>query len=114
MTTFNGWQAALEQFQTLWWLLLPLSVAFGIQVGLYVQLKQTLRAKNTVALATGGASAGMGMLACCVHHATDVLPIIGMSALSIFLIRYQQPILLVSLGINIFGIWHMHNMLKNC
>ncbi len=112
MTAFNGWQAAVEQFQTLWWLLVPLSIAFGTQIGLFVRLKQSLRAKNAIAIATGGASAGVGMLACCVHHATDVLPILGMSALSVFLIRYQQPLLFLSLGINLFGIWHLQKILK--
>ncbi len=112
MTAFNGWQAAAVQFQTIWWLLVPLSAAFGTQVGLFVRLKQSLRAKNASTIATGGASAGVGMLACCVHHATDVLPILGMSALSVFLIRYQQPILLLSLGINLFGIWHLQKILK--
>ncbi len=111
MTAFNGWPAAEEQFQTLWWLLVPLSIAFGTQVGLFVRLKQSLRAKNAATIATGGASAGMGMLACCVHHATDVLPILGMSALSIFLIRYQKPILFISLGINVYGILHLRKYL---
>lgn len=57
-------------------------------------------------LAAGGASAGASMLACCAHHATDVLPFLGLSALSIFLTRYQIPILLGSLAINIIGIAH--------
>ncbi len=112
MTALNGWQAAVDQFQTLWFFLVPLSTAFGTQIGLFVRLKQSLRAKNSVPIATGGATAGIGMLACCVHHATDVLPILGMSALSIFLIRYQQPILVVSLVINLFGIWHLQKILR--
>jgi len=63
-------------------------------------------------MATGGASATVGMLACCAHHATDVLPVIGLTGASIFLVQYQKPILLLSLGINAIGITGMVKHLK--
>lgn len=42
---------AWEQFQNLWWIMIPLSVGFGIQLGLYLKLKRTLRdrAKKVIA-----------------------------------------------------------------
>lgn len=107
MIALSGWQAAVEQFSALWWLMLPLVAGFGIQVGLYTKLKESLRRKAQAALTAGGTSAGIGMLACCAHHATDVLPFIGLSGLTIFLTRYQIPILALSLGINLFGIMLM-------
>ncbi len=93
---------AVAQFKSLWFLMLPLTVGFGIQVGLYVRL----RARQEM-LAAGGGSAAVGMLACCAHHLTDVLPVLGLSAASIFLVRYQAPILVASLVINLLGILWM-------
>lgn len=96
----RSWTAAWEQFQTLWYLMMPLAVGFGIQVGLYTTLKQ----KTRITLATGGTSAGIGMLACCAHHAADVLPILGLSAVVTLVGQYQKPILVISILINIIGI----------
>lgn len=99
MTTLSGWRSAWEQFQALWYLMLPLAVGFGIQVGLYTKLR-----KNMASVAAGGTSASAGMLACCAHHATDVLPILGLSAASTLIAQYQKPILVTSLLINVVGI----------
>lgn len=110
MTGFSGWQATVEQFRTLWFLMIPLAAGFGFQVALFTKLRNARGMTGTVA-ASGG-SASIGMLACCAHHATDVLPFLGMSATSIFLTRYQIPILLTSLGINGIGIGLMVRSLK--
>ena len=107
MTALAGWSATLEQFRSLWFLMVPLAIGFCIQVGLYTHLKT-----HAETLATGGASATVGMLACCAHHATDVLPVIGLTGASIFLVQYQKPILLLSLGINAIGITGMVKHLK--
>lgn len=104
MTVLSGWEAAVEQFKVLWWLMLPLSIGFGIQVSLYMKLKSAIKHKANGALATSGVVSGAGMLACCAHHLTDILPFLGFSAVSIFLTKYQIPILLASIGINIYGI----------
>lgn len=100
MTILSGWEAAVEQFRALWYFMIPIAVAFGIQVGLYTRHTQKL-------LATTGTTSTIGMLACCVHHATDVLPFIGISGLSIFLLQYQIQILTISLVINFIGIMVM-------
>jgi len=113
MTILNGWAATVEQFSALWYLMVPLALGFGIQVGLYTKLKAKLREQSKGALAAGGTSAGTAMLACCAHHATDVLPILGLSGASLFLLQFQKPILLVSLGINAVGIVVMTKHLKN-
>jgi len=52
------------------------------------------------------------MVACCAHHLADVLPFLGLAGVSIFLVRYQIPILLLSLAINIIGIAMMRKHLK--
>lgn len=104
MTALAGWEASVEQFRTLWYLMVPLALGFGIQVGLYITLKQIIRRKARGTLAAGGTSAGVGMLACCAHHASDVLPVLGLSAAATLIARYQVPLLVASLLINLIGI----------
>ena len=53
--------------------------------------------------ACGGTSA-TAMVACCIHHVTDVLPILGLSAAASFLTRYQRPFMLTGLAMNLIGI----------
>lgn len=113
MTLLNGWKATVEQFGALWYLMVPLSIGFGIQVGLYTKLKATIRQRSKGALASGGTSAGTAMLACCAHHATEVLPFLGLSGASIFLTQFQKPILFASLGINAVGIAVMVKHLRS-
>lgn len=112
MTILNGWKATVEQFGALWYLMVPLATGFGIQVGLYTKLKAAIRQRSKSAFAAGGTSAGTAMLACCLHHATDVLPFLGLSGVSLFLTQYQKPMLLVSLGINVAGIGVMMKHIK--
>lgn len=104
MTLLSGWEAAIEQFAALWFLMIPLVAGFGIQVGLYTTLRSAIKQQSKLAMVSGGTSAGISMLACCAHHATDLLPIIGLSGLATMLGQYQKPILFVSLIINILGI----------
>lgn len=108
----NGLSGAVEEARALWWLIVPLAIAFGTQVGMYIALKRRARAKAALPLAGGGASAGVSMIACCVHHATDTLPFLGMSTVGFFLIRFQKPLLVISLAINIVGIWYMQKHLR--
>ncbi|MBI3342921.1 hypothetical protein HY032_02085 [Candidatus Gottesmanbacteria bacterium] len=113
MTVLNGREAAAKQFGALWYLMLPLAAGFGVQVGLYTKLKAAMRSRSQGALAAGGTSAGISMLACCAHHATDVLPILGLSGVSLFLVQFQKTILLISLGINGIGIAVMMKHLRS-
>jgi hypothetical protein len=83
-----------------------ISLGFGTQIGLFVELR-TLRAGRGRAGALTTASAGTGsaaMLACCAHHLVDVLPIVGLSAAAAFLNDYRVPVLALSLGMNVLGI----------
>lgn len=112
MTLLNGWQAAVEQFQALWYLMIPLAVGFGIQVALYTKLNVAIRIKAQASMKASGVTSGAAMLACCVHHLTDVAPFLGLAGLSILLTRYQVPILTLGIGMNIIGIVVMLKHLK--
>lgn len=105
----------LEQFGQLWPWILALSAGFGIQVGLYTRMRELVKndtSQNKGVVAATGSTSSFGMLACCAHHLVEVLPIIGLSAFSVLLIRYQTPILVGSLAINVLGIILMLRNLK--
>ena len=52
----------------------------------------------------GGATSTAAMVACCAHHVTDVLPIVGLTAAATFLAEYQTLFMLVGLGTTLVGI----------
>ena len=46
----------------------------------------------------------VAMVACCAHHVTDVLPILGLTAAAAFLAEYRNPFMLIGLGTTLIGI----------
>jgi hypothetical protein len=44
------------------------------------------------------------MVACCLHHVSDLLPVLGLSAAASFLSAYKIPFMLVGLTMNAVGI----------
>ena len=55
----------------------------------------------------GGATSTIAMLACCAHHVTDVLPILGLTAAATFLAQYRLAFMVVGLGTTLLGIGFM-------
>ena len=55
---------------------------------------------------TGSISTG-SMIACCLHHVVDVLPILGLSAIAFFLSQYQSLFLALGVVANLIGITFM-------
>jgi hypothetical protein len=110
LTWAQGWKSALDIFLPNRWYVIPIWISFGIQAALYSILRFRLFVPATSATHTGavmGTSGGTSvtaMVACCIHHVTDVLPVLGLSAAATFLTRYQRPFMLVGLGMNIIGI----------
>lgn len=110
LTWAQGWDYASSQFSLNFWYVVPIWVGFGIQAALYSILRfrlflPTTNAGHTGAMmGTNGVTSTTAMVACCLHHVADVLPILGLSAAATFLTRYQRPFMLVGLGMNIIGI----------
>jgi hypothetical protein len=110
LTWAQGWEYASGQFVRDRLYVVPIILGFGVQAGLYsilrfrlfVPVTSTHHAGSMVG-ASGGTSA-TAMIACCIHHVTDVLPVLGLSAAATFLTRYQRPLMLVGLAMNLAGI----------
>ena len=103
----QGWEHAVELLAGDAWIVGPILAGFGLQVGLYTYLKTVIHAaaRGTGALAgAGGGTSTVAMVACCAHHVTDVLPLVGLSAAATFLAEYRIPFMLVGLGTNLIGI----------
>lgn len=112
--TTGSFEVAVSQFNfyKLW--IVALSFGFGIQLSLYKLLK--IKHKETMgtekmAKVTGTTSAAT-MVACCAHHAVDVLPIVGASAVASFLGAYTKELFAVGVIFNLFGIGYMFKQLK--
>ncbi|OGO18993.1 MAG: hypothetical protein A2144_12525 [Chloroflexi bacterium RBG_16_50_9] len=103
----EGLEHALQQTSRLWYWVLALAVGFGVQAGLFSFIRRALRqrrASTTASVATsGGVSAG-SMAACCAHHLTDILPLLGLSGLAAFLASYQLLFIILGVLSNIVGI----------
>ncbi|GAB4528487.1 MAG: hypothetical protein Fur0018_14610 [Anaerolineales bacterium] len=99
---------------TLFWedrtLVIPLIAGFGVQSALYIILKKRLfipvqhSGPSGALTGAGGATSTVAMVACCAHHVTDVLPILGLSAAAAFLAEYQHLFMLAGLGTTLLGI----------
>lgn len=105
LTLAQGFDHALEQSANLWYWILTLAVGFGVQSGLFFFIRQSLkkRAATASVAASGGVSAG-SMTACCAHHLSDVLTLLGLSGLSAFLVNYQLLFIVIGVVANLVGI----------
>ena len=102
----RSWSHALALLAEDRWFVLPITLGFGIQAGLFTYLR-SLHGATGMPAAVTGSSAGTStaaMIACCAHHVTDVLPLVGLSGAAIFLAQYKVPFMAVGLLSNAAGI----------
>ena len=103
-------QHAVELFWDDRWIVLPIILGFGVQVGLYTILKKRLfvpvaaTGPSGPLISAGGTTSTIAMVACCAHHVADVLPILGLTAAATFLAQYRIAFMLVGLGTTLLGI----------
>ncbi|MFQ6052295.1 MAG: hypothetical protein ACE5K4_11480 [Candidatus Hydrothermarchaeota archaeon] len=115
LTVANSFNHAVEEFTNMWYWILILVLGFGIQVGLYYYIRVAFHARRmaaTTSVATTGGISTTSMIACCAHHLTDVLPIIGLSAAAVFLTKYQLVFILLGILSNLIGITIMLEIIQ--
>src|SRR5574338_902147 len=104
---------ALEFFWQDRWIVIPIILGFGVPVALYVILKKRLFVPvasvgpSGMLTGAGGTTSTIAMVACCAHHVTDVLPILGLTAAATFLAQYRTTFMLVGLATTLVGIVFM-------
>ncbi|HKZ54357.1 MAG TPA: hypothetical protein VJ123_02675 [Anaerolineales bacterium] len=100
-------QHAVELFWEDRWIVIPIMVGFGVQAALYTVLKKRLfvpAGPSAHLMGAGGATSSVAMVACCAHHVSDVLPLLGLSAAAAFLADYRIAFMLFGLGTTALGI----------
>ncbi len=105
LTIFQSWGLAIYEFKRLWPWLITLAIGFGTQIGLYASIIHDATINRGIKT-TGGISGG-SMLICCSHYLLNLLPIIGVSALSTFLMEYQKWFFSVGIVASIVGIYFL-------
>jgi len=84
------------------------ALGLGTQVALFTYVNLTA-ARARLAPAGGVTAAGAGtsttaMAACCAHHVSEALPLIGLSSAAVFVIDYRLPIMATGLAMNAAGV----------
>ena len=103
-------QHALDLFWQDRWIIIPIILGFGVQMALYVILKKQLfvpvagAGPGTALTGAGGGMSAAAMVACCAHHVTDLLPILGLTVAATFLAEYRIAFMLIGLGTTLLGI----------
>ena len=110
---------ALQQYLGLWPWMTFLIIGFGFQIGLFMYVKdcgmdmhKKMHGKEKGAMAASTGTSTAGMLACCAHHAADVLPVLGLSGTALFVSQFQLSFLVMGIFSNLFGIVFMSSKIK--
>ena len=113
LTAVSGWSFTVDQFSEFWFYIVPLAVGFGIQVALFVRLRQVVsRAKETGAVvAASGTTSTLAMVSCCAHYLANVAPVLGATGLVAFAAQFQVELFWVGLAFNLAGIGFVGNKL---
>lgn len=113
ITLVSGWKFTVSQFRELWYYIVPLGAGFGLQVALYMQLRQLLhQSKDTHAvMAASGTTSTAAMISCCAHYLVNIAPVLGATGLITFATQYQVEFFWAGLAFNIAGISYIGNQL---
>ena len=113
ITWLQDWEHATQQMGEDGWYVAALALGFGAQVGLFRYLR-TLHAQATKgAMAASTGTSSVAMLACCAHHVTDVLPILGVAGVAAGLGLYKMPLLWLGIGLNIVGVVYLGRNIRH-
>ncbi|KKQ34236.1 MAG: hypothetical protein US50_C0056G0004 [Candidatus Nomurabacteria bacterium GW2011_GWB1_37_5] len=105
VTFVSGLVFTISQFEMFWYFIASLALGFGIQIGLYVYLKNTIHQKaGGGAMAVSGTTSTIAMLSCCAHYLANLLPVLGTVGLVTFVAQYQIELFWVGLLFNAGGI----------
>jgi len=113
LTLVSGSAFTVRQFAEFWYYIVPLALGFGVQVALFMRLRQVVsRARETGAVvAASGTTSTVAMISCCAHYLTSVAPVLGATGLVAFAAQFQVEFFWVGLLFNAAGIAYVGNQL---
>ncbi len=102
----GSWSYTVSELWRLKFWVGALVIGFGTQIGLYSYLRSRIKLSGLYqgSAAASTATSTTAMIACCAHHLSDLLPIIGLSVLATTLVKYQVWFLGVGVIFNLIGI----------
>ncbi len=109
LTLVSGWDYALGQFSEFWYFVLALALGFGLQIALYVRLRQVTRhsgASGKVMAVSGATSTG-AMISCCTHYLANVLPVLGATGVVALAAQYQVELFWVGIAFNLASLLYI-------
>ena len=109
----SGWRFTLDQFSEFWFYIVPLAAGFGVQVALYVKLREVVRRGMGTGsmVAASGTTSTAAMISCCAHYLANVAPVLGATGLVTFAAQYQVEFFWVGLAFNAAGIAYVGSKL---
>jgi Cu+-exporting ATPase len=106
LTLVSGWEFTQEQFREFWYFVIALAAGFGVQIALFIYLRQVALhtdASGKVVAVSGATSTG-AMIACCTHYLANVLPVLGATGFLALVAQYQVQLFWVGLAFNLAGV----------
>ena len=109
LTLVSGWSFTVDQFSEFWYFIVPLAAGFGVQVALFLKLREVVsRAKEAgAAIAVSGTTSTAAMISCCAHYLANVAPVLGATGLVAFAAQFQVELFWVGLAFNAAGIGYV-------
>ncbi len=106
ITLISGSGFVLQQFFQFWYFIVGLAIGFGIQIGLYVYLKNVIKTANSSkkVLTVTGATSTAAMISCCAHYLANILPFIAVTGIISLISQYQIELFWIGLVFNLVGI----------
>ncbi len=112
----RDWQHTLELLSSDRLYIAAIAGGFGVQVGFFSyvrRLQKMCRTQGAVAMtASGTGTSTVSMLACCLHHVSDLAPVVGASGAAIFLNEYRYPVMGAGIVVNLLGIFFMLRLIS--
>lgn len=109
ISLISGWQLALSQWKQYWYFIVALAFGFGLQIGLYVHLKNKIlqHAAAGKIIAVSGTTSAVAMLACCAHYLANIIPLVAVSGTVMLLAQYQTQLFWIGIVTNLAGIGYI-------
>jgi hypothetical protein len=109
----QDWSHAQAQLREDLWFIAPIAVGFGAQIAMLLYLRGLHRRAGAAPAVTAGSTgtSSAAMLACCAHHVSDLVPIVGASGAAIFLNDIKTPLALASIAMNGAGVLYLASRL---
>ena len=113
ITLAQDWTHALQQLAEDRWFISAIALGFGAQIALFTHLRGLHDTASAGAMAASTGTSTTAMLACCAHHLTDLLPILGVAGVTGFLDAFKTPLLWLGISMNIVGVAYLVRKIRD-